>query len=429
MTMMNQLSIDAVAKARFDQDFCHPLYDSYCFSRIPQTIRGLLTGKPEGGLPIDVLGGAKGEYDFVLLILLDSFGWRFFEHYAEKFPFLQRFLQNGVVSKITTQFPSTTAAHITSINTGLEVGQSGVYEWFYYEPLVDQVIAPLLFSHAGEKAISSLSREGIEPERFFPFTTFYEQLGSIGIHSYVLQPIGISGSPYSNCMFRGAYSHPYQHLANGLKEVLRLYETKPEGEKRYVYFYFGEIDALGHHEGLFSDAHEAMIEKVLRALEERFWQKISSTRKKAACIVSADHGMIEINPQHTRYINLELPQIVSLTKKNRSGKLIVPAGSCRDFFLHIEEEKLDEARHLLTGYLQDQALIVSTSELIAKGFFGTRPVEKRFLERVGNLVILPRGNGSVWWFEEERFEQKLHGMHGGLTPQEMETIFLFQEMG
>ncbi|MEP7284147.1 MAG: hypothetical protein ABI947_00100 [Chloroflexota bacterium] len=47
-----------------------------------------------------------------------------------------------------------------------------------------------------------------------------------------------------------------------------------------------------------------------------------------------------------------------------------------------------------------------------------------FMGRVGNLVILPYKYESVWWYEKGRFEQDFFGHHGGLTPDEMETILL-----
>ena len=74
---------------------------------------------------------ASGEYDAVVLFLVDGFGWCFFEKFQEM-PFLRRLTTGGTLEKLTSQFPSTTAAHITTIHTGLPVGESGIYEWFYY---------------------------------------------------------------------------------------------------------------------------------------------------------------------------------------------------------------------------------------------------------------------------------------------------------
>jgi hypothetical protein len=34
----------------------------------------------------------------------------------------------------------------------------------------------------------------------------------------------------------------------------------------------------------------------------------------------------------------------------------------------------------------------------------------------------------VWWYEKGKYEQKFFGHHGGLTPQEMETILYSVEV-
>ncbi|MCX7938993.1 MAG: hypothetical protein N2545_06100, partial [Thermoflexales bacterium] len=57
--------------------------------------------------------------------------------------------------------------------------------------------------------------------------------------------------------------------------------------------------------------------------------------------------------------------------------------------------------------------------LIEAGLFGPEPTTV-FLERVGNLVVLPAPGETVYIFEKDRFEQKYYGHHGGLSPQEME---------
>ena len=64
------------------------------------------------------------------------------------------------------------------------------------------------------------------------------------------------------------------------------------------------------------------------------------------------------------------------------------------------------------------------ADLIDQHFFGSGAPSQRFLDRVGNLVVLPYEGESVFWYEQGRFEQPFYGHHGGLTRHEMETILL-----
>src|SRR5687768_17288702 len=130
--MINEESFRTVDAAQFGMKFARPLYGSYCFSQIPQTVRYLLGAAAAPGLPLDTLGNLNSQYDHVILFLVDALGWRFIEQHAGEYPFLRRIFAEGVVSKLTSQFPSTTAAHVTTIHTGLSPAESGVYEWFYY---------------------------------------------------------------------------------------------------------------------------------------------------------------------------------------------------------------------------------------------------------------------------------------------------------
>jgi hypothetical protein len=107
--------------------------------------------------------------------------------------------------------------------------------------------------------------------------------------------------------------------------------------------------------------------------------------------------------------------------------LLIPAGSARDMFLYIHDDMLDEAQSFLAKRTGGKADVVKTESLIADGYFGDE-VSSRFRERVGNLIILSYRYESVWWYEKDKFEQKFYGHHGGLTPQEMETVLYSYEV-
>ena len=211
--MLNTRSLSAVSNAKFTERFVRPLYDSYCFCNIPQAIEFLLTGKGKSALPPDVFGDFPTHYNKVILFFIDAFGWCFLERYADRYEFLKTALAQGVVSKMTSQFPSTTAAHVTCAHTGLNVGQSGVYEWHYYEPLVDELISPLLFSYATDRFTKdTLKSTGIAADAFYPRQTFYQRLQRQGVTSHIFQYEGYTPSTYSNTVFHGATAHAFKTL-------------------------------------------------------------------------------------------------------------------------------------------------------------------------------------------------------------------------
>ncbi len=424
--MINERSVGEIERAGFSKHFVRPLYDSYCFSRIPETVERLLTHDPHlEGLPVDATGTEK--YDAVILIFIDGFGWHFFEKYAHKYPFLKRFLNQGIATKITSQFPSTTAAHVTCMSTGLNVGQSGVYEWFYYEPKVDRVIAPILFSYAGDKETGTLGAAGISPDDIYPKETLYQRLHKKGITSYIVQHASIAHSAYSQAMFRGAKFLPYSTLTQALNDLVEL-TAQPSTTPLYAYFYFGDIDSMGHRHGIHSQKYEDAVDNLFKGLEEHFWKEAAKSKKKTACLVIADHGMVAVDPKTTCYLNKELPDLVKYFKKNKRGEPIVPAGSCRDFFLYVQDSHVLDVRQTLQHHFKERAEIYLIEELIDEKFFGNETPSHDFLKRVGNMVILPYEDEAIWWYEQHRFEQHFYGAHGGLTRKEMETIFLFNEI-
>src|SRR5262245_26749549 len=110
--------------------FVRPHYSRYGYAQIPNTIRRLFGGQAEG-FPAGPYAGLNEHYDAVVVLLIDAFGWKFVRRYAEH-PFLKRIQEHGLAAMLSSQFPSTTAAHVTTIHTGLTPGESGVYEWIYY---------------------------------------------------------------------------------------------------------------------------------------------------------------------------------------------------------------------------------------------------------------------------------------------------------
>ncbi len=421
--MLNSSSLNAVNGAKFSQRFVKPLYDSYCFTALPQMIEFMLTGEGQIALPRDTFGNLPTRYNKVILFFVDAFGWRFFKQYAEQYEFLKTILKHGAVSKMTSQFPSTTAAHVTSIHTGLNVGESGIYEWNYYEPLVDDVITPLLFSYAGDKDRDTLKRSGIPTEAFFPRQSVYQRLQTKGIASYIFQSEAYTPSTISNMVFKGASVIPFKTLPGALTDLAELVitDTAPVA---YYFLYYDKIDAVCHTYGPNSRQFEEVADAFLSMMEELFYKKLLGKVEHTLLALTADHGQVEVDPRRTYYLNKQGLSIEQYLQTNRRGKLLVPAGSPRDMFLHVKEERIDEAVALLQKHLEGKAEVYRTEQLVAQHFFGSAQPSGEFMTRVGNVVILPYQHESVWWYEGGKFEMHFLGHHGGLTPEEMEIPLL-----
>ena len=392
-----------------NEQFIKPRYDSGGFAGIPNRVKDAFS---------------SGKYDAVVLLLVDAFGWRFFERFQDA-AFVKRMAKHGRIEKLISQFPSTTAAHVTTIHTGLPVGQSGVYEWYYYEPLVDEIIAPLLFSHAGTKDRDTLKPTGIEPAALYPKGKFYPDLKKMGVDPYVFGLREYTPSTYSNVVMAGAELRSFKTLSEALINLGLLLEKKTG--PAYIHLYFDKVDTLCHEYGPNARQTEAEIETFLLIMEHYF-ERTFNGKKRILFLMTADHGASEVDPQTTTYLNTN-PRFAGLErflKTNLKGQLLVPAGSARDMFLYIKDDLLDEAQSFLATRLEGKADVLRTESLIADGYFGTE-ISSRFRERVGNLVILSYRYESVWWYEKDKFEQKYYGHHGGLTPQELETILYICE--
>lgn len=419
--MLNTASFDAVAAATWRGPFMRPLYESYCFSNIPATVKRLLTGEGEGGLPDDVFGDLPQRADAVVVFFIDALGWRFIEPRLAHYPFLKHMADNGVVSKITSMFPSTTSAHVTCIHTGLAPAQSGVYEWFQYEPSIDRIISPLLFAPAGDAERDTLLQMGLQPGNIFPPRTIYSDLKRSGVKSFVFQGRDIVRSAPTRHLSTDATTLSYRTLPEALVDLTRLLRKREQPS--YYFLYFSAIDTICHEHGPASEHVDAEIDAFLTLMNNIFLKRVSGVPGNVLFMLTADHGQTEVDPKTTVYLNHSLRGFKHMVAQGGLGNWLTPAGSPRDYFLHIRPERLDEAQQAIGNLLTRKALVVKTAELIDDGFFGPQPSDT-FLKRVGNLVVLPYKGESVYYFERDKFDNHFFAHHGGLTRDEMEIPLL-----
>jgi hypothetical protein len=368
------------------------------FAAIPATVERLLTGAT-GGLPQGLLGeGAPERPDRVAVVLLDAFGMRFVQRHADH-PLLRRLH----VAPLASQFPSTTTAHVTTMHTGLSVGLHGLYEWNVYEPALDAVITPLLYTPAGEYRPDGLRGSGVAIGDILPPGTLYERLAEAGVRSVVLQPAAFSPSTYDSVATRGADLRPYATVADGAAGLVEALQ-----EPGYAYLYWHEIDLNGHLHGPDSPEFEAACLAALDALDAA----LAGTGPEALVLFTADHGQVAVDPSRVDYLEDVLPEIDGYLAHG-------PAGSARDVFLHARPGMAAELAGLLRERLDDRAQVALVAELEAAGLFGE--VGPRLRARLADVCVLPAADRMAWLRAAAGVEQRFRGHHGGLDPAECET--------
>ena len=180
----------------------------------------------------------------------------------------------------------------------------------------------------------------------------------------------------------------------------------------YVHVYLDEIDSLMHAVGPDGPLVETAVRLALDALAG------ASFAPGTLVLLTSDHGMSPVDPQRTVYVNEIWPGLAGHLETGADGKPLAPAGSCRDLFLHARAGQVDEVCSGLAERLDGIADVAPVEQLVAEGIFA-EPSD-RLRARLANVVVLPRYGEAVYWHEPGRFVQKLHGQHGGLSPQEME---------
>lgn len=420
---------NSIEKEKKEGDFLYPFYEGYCFSNIPSTILkffGLKTKRTALSSEIcyekiEIEGTTK-----LILFIIDGFGFNQWLHYHKKHEFFKKFTQRGVISPITTVFPSTTANAITSVNTGLTPQEHGLPEWFVYFREIDMIINTVHFRPLGSKRQDELLEMGVNPNILYEGNTLYQTLKKEGIKTFTFINESNAYSAYSKLIFKGSTIIPAINISD-LIVKLRKHLEKERGST-YCYVYLGSLDSIEHEYGPHTDEYYAELSSISFLLERELVEKIDKkTAKESLLIITADHGQLNVNPKETIYLN-RYEKLVEKFQKSPERKVILPTGSPRDVFLHVKPDKVHEIRGFLSQKLGEQAEIMETEEAIEKGLFGTGKPKDEFFDRVGNLLILPHKNHTIWYEHPKGRKFDLLGHHGGLNKEEMLVPFAIAKL-
>jgi hypothetical protein len=282
--------------------------------------------------------------------------------------------------------------------------------WLKEYGVVANMIQHSPFSIQG--ATGSLERAGFDPELELPAPTLGTHLVSHGIPSYAYQHFSIANSGLSRMFLKDTTIHPYSTPTDLWISLREQLENDP-GEPVFIWAYWGAIDYMAHNYGPDHGRCAAEFANFTVAFEDNFLQPLTpNARKDTLVVLIADHGQIT-TPKDPFY-NLK-------NHPNLARRLhILPTGENRVMYLFIRPGQTEAVREYISRTFPNQFVQLDPQYAVENGLFGPGSPNPRLGDRIGDLILLARGNSYLWWAPKDN---PIIGRHGGLSEDEMLVPF------
>lgn len=343
-------------------------------------------------LPPSSLSGTKN----VVLLVLDGFGYEYLARRESKTIF-----HKHLAGKITSVFPSTTAAGVTTFLTGLAPQQHAVTGWFMHLKEFGGVATSLLFQPRCCGA--SLSRDGIGSDTVYGHSDVFRHLKR---RTYSIHHKRIHKTDYNTRMNQSPKKVSYTTLSGFFRKIKKVITSNRED--KFIYAYWSEFDTLCHKYGIQSTE----VTKHYHALTQKLTALVEAIGKTdTTFIITADHGAIDTEPS----------KIIEVKKHPELREtLILPlCGEPRVAYCYVRPSKTAQFERYIAQNFNGMCDLYRSEELIENHYFGLFEPDHRLYDRVGDYVLIMRENYIIKDFllgEEEKFHI---GNHGGVSKEEM----------
>ena len=408
--------MDALLPLNLPPEFLRPDYDGGSIANVPATVAALL-GAPFAGLPPlrDELWRPLTGVKRVIVLLVDAWGWNLLAQERENLAGLLG--ATAVSASITSIFPSTTVAALSSVWTGAAPAQHGMVGLRLFMPDYAVITQMLHFTPTFGKYPDALIEAGLEPKTFLAVPGFGEQLTAAGVASYAFKGREIVNSALSKMHDRGVTAvYGVSSLADMFVQIRQLLEAKA-GERLFANAYWPMVDTLSHIYGWDKEPVAAELRAIMMLLETELLNKLSlAARRDTAVFILADHGQV-VTPKAQRVYLDEHPRLQEML-------LMRPAGEPRTAYLYAKHGRQADILQYVHEELSHAMVAFPAEAALADGLLGPLPHAAQTVERVGDVIVTMRQGYVLLTPPEREKADKIQGRHGGMTEAEMRVPWL-----
>ena len=397
--------------------FVAPEYNGRSIANVPATVAAT------AGVSIDALPPLQPHLwqpvaqnvNRVVVIILDAFGWNLLQAYRNDLaPVLD---QATILEQITSIFPSTTSAALSSLWTGFPSTGHGLMGLHQFLPEYAAGTQMIAFTPVFAQLPNALIDAGLDLNDFLLVPGIAEQLAARGIKTYSFKGREISDSALSYMHGRGvAGNYGAFTFADMLVQMSELLHAKA-GEPLYVCGYWPTIDTLSHFRNWTGTAVKAELISLFQQINTTFLQQLTTEAKAGtAFFIVADHGQTAMDRDQLLHLE-DHPQLMR-------DLLMRPMGDPRVAYLYTRQGRQTAVLDYFASHLTDLAIALPVDEALATGWFGPMPISPVVRDRMGDVVVIMRDQAILYTNDDQFLVDHFYAGHGGLTRDEMQVPWI-----
>lgn len=331
-------------------------------------------------------------YKNVVLIVLDGMGTDMMERNLSPMSFLRRhFTEN-----LTSVFPSSTAAAMTSYYTGVSPNEHAWLGWslFFKEFCRTVDVFTNLDSYTKTPVASANAAEFV-----MPYETIYQDIADSIVGD--VQPFTITNEKV-NIAEKGNIHKTADKFERVCELIKMICMTN---QNTFTYVQWNSPDDIAHKDGVAGEKTAAALKSVNKQLET-----LCKDLTDTLVIVSADHGMKDI----TEEIKINyIPDIMECL-------VIPPFVESRAAACFVKNDRRTDFERAFHNHLGNDFILLSKNDILTKGILGEGRTHPKITDFIGDYMICAIADKNVKYLTLNAKPKPAHAAdHGGLTEEEM----------
>lgn len=331
----------------------------------------------------------------IVLFVFDSLGYNRLKEVDS--------LNKCKVFSLTSVFPSTTAAALTSLYTAVPPSVHGMVGFRLFLKEFGLIANMIKLSPVGFRERDKLKEVGFNPKGFLPVKTIFDILRKNEVKSFAFTRMHYYKSGLSTLMLKGAEILPYVNIVDLLVNVRKV--VKETKGKMFITAYVDDFDTTAHYYGIKSEEEKTNIFVFFSILQDIF---LKEKYDNTLILLTSDHGQIPSPPASK----------VDIRKHRWLSKNLImpPTGEFRASYLYLKHGCKEECLEELSKRFSNRFIILKREEAIKLNLFGDRKMKPKNKERLGDVILISKGKNYLF-YPYSKFDLKAR--HGGLNKNEM----------